>query len=222
VKADARPFPPLFLCALCLFAAIPILASLARAGTFADLCADRTAIERVYHEHRLGDKPAFEQALPAALIAELVHRDLHKAAVLETAYGVVLTPAQIQAEVARIDATTRDPAMLAGLRRALGGDPARFARTVAQPILVERELRARFDHDARLHAETRRAAEAVRVRLLAGQSVEDLREIAWRLGPRPAGDPAPAAPIPTRATLRGGAYTVEATAQLSQVLAAPR
>jgi len=33
----------------------------------AALCADRTAIEHVYYDHRLGTKPPFEQAMPPDL-----------------------------------------------------------------------------------------------------------------------------------------------------------
>ena len=75
-----------------------------------------------------------------------------KEEVLKRVYGVQITPAQVAAEAQRINATTRAPDVLAELKTALGNDPERFARTVVKPILVERELRQRFDNDDHLHA----------------------------------------------------------------------
>jgi len=44
-----------------MLAALLLLPAIGRAAHFADLCADRIAIERVYYQHRLGNKPPFEQ-----------------------------------------------------------------------------------------------------------------------------------------------------------------
>src|SRR5271165_3896835 len=71
------------------------------------LVQDRAAIERVYYNHRLGQKPPFEQATPPALIERLVKEDLHKEAALRKVYGVTITPAMLEAEVQRMNATTR-------------------------------------------------------------------------------------------------------------------
>jgi hypothetical protein len=139
----------------------------------AALLRDRTAIERVYYNHRLGQKPPFEEALPPATLEGLVRLDLKKEAVLRKAYGVIITPALLDAEVQRINTTTRAPDMLAEIKVALGNDPAKFAQTFAKPFLVERLLRDKFDNDEALHAAQRREAEAVRNQLLqaaAGKS----------------------------------------------------
>jgi hypothetical protein len=138
----------------------------ALADDFAALCSDRAAIERVYHQHRLGDKRPFEQALPRATLERLVRDDLRKEAALQKAYGVEITPAMLDSEVQRINATTRAPDILAELKAALGNDTNRFARTVAKPIVVERLLRERFDNDDALHAAQRREAERIRAQLL--------------------------------------------------------
>ena len=204
----------------------------------ASLCADRAAIERVYHGHRTGTKPPFEQAMPPALLEKLVREDAKKEAVLARTYGVKITDTMLAAEVQRIATTTRAPEMLAEIKAALGGDPARFARTMARPIVVERALRARFENDDKLHAPQRRSADAMRAAMLATdgsafaqrlsvlQKCRDgeVQEQVWTLTPRPAADippvPAPAAQ-PTSATARGGIYTNEATAQIAQVLSSP-
>lgn len=141
------------------------LCSSALAADFATLCADRAALERVYYQHRLGAKPPFAETLPPATLEGLVWLDLHKEAALVRAYGVTLTPVQLAAEVQRINTTTRAPEMLAEIKAALGHDPEKFAVTFAKPILVERELRQRFDNDDALHAPQRRELARVRAGL---------------------------------------------------------
>jgi len=173
----------------------------ARADDLAALCADRAAVEHVYYDHRLGTKPPFEQTMPPTLIEKLVRDDLHKEAVLKKVYHGEITPAMLTAEVQRINTTTRAPATLAELKAALSNDPARFARTVARPILVERLLRDRFENDDALHAAQRRAAETARAELLAAKQrgcavtnllallqqgrSNEVSEVTWQLGPPP-------------------------------------
>lgn len=195
-----------------------------RAEDFEARCADRAAIERVYHTHRLGTKEPFEQAMPRALLEKVVRQDQHKEVVLRKAYGVEITPAMVAGEVERINTTTRAPEVLLEIKHALGDDAARFAAAMARPILVERELRRRFDNDDKLHAAQRREAELARASLLAKMPVKDMREVTWQLTARPADDK-PAAPAgttnPTQASARSNSYTNEATAQLSQAIQPP-
>ena len=211
----------------------------ARAEDFAALCADRAALERVYHTHRLGTKETFEQALPPAQLAQLVRLDLHKEAVLRRVYGVSIDAGAIDAEVARIDATTRAPEVLAEIKTVLGNDAARFARTMARPIVVERVLRARFENDDKFHAPQRRIAETTRVRMLevkeggfanrfavleACKDGEVQAQVKWELTARPgeeAATPPAATPEATQGKASSGIYTIEATAQLAQVLSSP-
>ena len=171
------------------------------------LCADRAAIERVYYDHRLGDKPPFEQTLPRETLERLVREDLRKEAALKKVYGVEVTPALLEAEVQRINTTTRAPEILAELKTALAHDPKRFARTVARPIVVERLMRDKFENDDALHAPQRREADKVREQLLSakqnGASVRNLlailkqahsnevSETTWQLGARPVATSAP-------------------------------
>jgi hypothetical protein len=207
----------------------------------ASRCADRTAVERVYYEHRLGTKPAFEKALPSALIESLVKRDMKKEAVLQHAYGVEITPELVAAEVRRINTTTRAPDVLAELKAALGNAPSRFAGTVARPVVVERILRQRFENDDKLHAPQRREAETVRELLLAarrnGKSLDELSavvktnkagtfgEATWLLTPPPA-EAARSAPgvqpaVPSPIKAGSSLYAIEGTAQMAQVLGSP-
>ncbi len=185
------------------FTLLPFLIALStRAQDFSVLCADRTAIERVYYDHRLGQKPPFEQTLPPAAVENLVRQDRHKEAMLKQAYGVEISTAMLEAEVRRINATTRAPEMLAEIKAVLGNDPARFANAFAKPILVDRILRERFDNDDALHAPRRRQIEQMRNELLNaktnGADFEKLlallrrgfsnavTETTWQLAARPA------------------------------------
>ena len=143
------------------------LSSAALAADSTTLCADRTSIERVYYNHRLGEKPPFEQTMPPALVERLVGEDLHKEAVLKKVYGVEITPAMLAAEVQRINTTTRAPDVLVELKTALGDDTNRFAQTVAKPIVVERILRDKFENDDTLHTAQRQQTETIRAKLLA-------------------------------------------------------
>lgn len=147
-----------------------LLLLLCSAAVLADdlpaLVRDRAAIERVYYNHRLGQKPPFEQATPPALIERLVKEDLRKEVALRKVYGVAITPALLDTEVERITTTTRAPDTLAEIKAALGNDPARFAQAFAKPFLVERLLRDKFDNDEALHAAQRQQAEAVRNHVL--------------------------------------------------------
>lgn len=180
----------------------------ARADDAAMLLRDRTAIEQVYYNHRLGQKPPFEQAFSRATLENLVGLDLKKEAVLRKTYGVAITPVLLDAEVQRINTTTRAPDMLAEIKAALGNDPARFAQAFAKPFLVERLLRDKFDNDDALHAPQRREAERVREKLLTSAATNDavptllailkashsneVSETTWQLGSRPAETNAPA------------------------------
>ena len=179
----------------------------ARADGLAALVRDRAVIERVYYNHRLGQKPPFEEALPPAMLEKLVRLDLKKEAVLRKTYGVTVTPAMLGAEVQRINTTTRAPEMLAEIKAALGNDPAKFAQAFAKPFLVERLLRDKFENDEALHAARRHEAERVREQLLQAAAADvaakrlallkashsnEVSETTWQLTPRPAETNAPA------------------------------
>jgi hypothetical protein len=52
--------------------------AVAQVDDLAALVRNRAAAERVYYNHRLGQKPPFEQATPPALIEQLVKGDLRE------------------------------------------------------------------------------------------------------------------------------------------------
>ena len=208
--------------------ALLLTPAIGHADDFAALCADRTALERVYHDHRTGTKRPFEEVMPRALIESLTRQELRKEAALRKTYLEAITPAMLAAEVERINSTTRAPEILAELKHALGDDAERFARSMARPILVERELRRHFDNDDKLHAEQRHQAELARASLLAGRPVTGMQDVIWQLTPRPADladNPAKhtlaPAGAPAQEVAKSPSYSVEASAQVSQTIAAP-
>lgn len=122
----------------------------------------------------------------------------------------------------RPDTTTRAPEILAEIKHTLGDDAERFARSMARPIIVERELRARFENDDKVHAEKRGEAEQARADLLAKKQVKGMREMTWQLGPKPAAGlekHGPASPTaPTSGTAKSANYSIVSSAQIAQVL----
>ena len=97
-------------------------------------------------------------------------QDLREEAALQQAYGVEITDEMLDAEVRRINTTTRAPEMLAEIKEALGNDPEKFAHGYAKRFLVERLLREKFENDDSLHASQRQDCESVRNELLAAKT----------------------------------------------------
>ena len=149
-----------------------------------------------------------------------------------------LNQPEVEAGVKRIDLETRAPEMLAEIKAALGNDRARFARAVAKPIVVDRELRRRFENDDRLHGAQRKQVETAREKILPAQRKENPRAavlnaikectggtvsgVTWQLGLRPdvaqsANPPTPvASPLAVKA--RSSKYSLDATAHFAQSL----
>lgn len=165
-----RSFLVLLLLA-CLRPAVLVMAS-PQEQDLARLRADRLAIERVYYSHRLGAKPPFEQFMTRERIRELVELDLTKESLLRTRYAIEVTSQMLQSEVERINCASRAPEILKELKAALDNDLARFASTVAKPLVVDRLLREHFESDAAVHASQRRTAEDVRRRLLEAHRLD--------------------------------------------------
>jgi hypothetical protein len=195
------------------------------ADTFDSLIADQIAIERVYHEYRLGQSTPFEESMPEALAEAKISLLLLKEVLLEDVYGISITQEMLETEVQRIHRTTRAPDILAQIKAALEEDAARFARSMARPIIVERELRRCFVSDASLHTSQRTEAEQCRADLLARVPVSGMQEMVWQLTSREAGEsPVGSAQIGTQPNLatevraRSTLYSVEATAQIAQKL----
>jgi hypothetical protein len=119
----------------------PILLSSAEPEISEHLIRDRTAVERVYYENRIGRKAPFEEHVTQDSIVGKINLAAKKEAILDHRYNIEITPEQLKAECERIDSSTRAPEMLEQLKSALGNDQVRFAETVAKPIVVDALLR---------------------------------------------------------------------------------
>jgi hypothetical protein len=139
--------------------------SIAREWTLDERVRAQEAMERVAWSHRIwpkdnpGAKPPFGEALPAAAIRSSVGDSLRKSRALDTIWSRPITHAQLQAEMDRIVANTRDPKVLRELFAALGDDPDLIAEAMARPLLADRLIRSWYANDERLHATARRQAE---------------------------------------------------------------
>jgi len=173
-----RPFTAVFLfCGL--EAAASEETAAARTLTLADRVAARTAVERVYWEHRTwpkenpNPKPAFEEGVPESTILARVQDTLAKSAALESFLRAPITQEQLQAEIDRIVTSTERPQLLRELFAALGDDPTLVAETLARPILADRLARALYASDDRFHGDVKRRAQASLARV---RSLDDLRQ----------------------------------------------
>ena len=182
----------------------------------------RSAVERIYHEARLGPKREFEDEFSAEVIQRLVDVDLHKEVVLKNFFGVEVTAQMIAEESQRINQSSQAPETLAKIKVVLGVDGTGFADTVVKPIIVERLLRLKYYQDKTIHAAERASATDKRQHLQAGESVEGMAERVWLLGKPPAeAGKEPNKMATSKIKSSGGAYTNEATVQVAEVIGGP-
>ena len=98
--------------------------------------------------------------MPDAMIRSKVEDYLKKSNALETWWNRPITASELQAELDRMAADTRDAATLQELYRALGNDAFVIAETLARPTLAERLIHDLYSIDLRFHGELKAKAEA--------------------------------------------------------------
>ena len=148
------PFLTIFCC---------LLGGIAAAGiagaplSFAARVKAQEAVERVYYAHRIwpkdnpDPKPPFETMVPRSVLEARVEDYLKKSAALEKFWQRPLTAAQLQAEMDRMVANSKDPAMLKELFSALNNDPSLIAECLARPLLADRLITHWYQEDPRFH-----------------------------------------------------------------------
>jgi N-acetylneuraminic acid mutarotase len=152
--------------ALVLLAAVVADARSAAPLSLEQRVARQRAIEEVYWRHKIWPaenarpKPSLDEVMPAAAIRARVEDALRASTALEVEYGRPITREQLEAEMERMAARTRQPELLRELWAALDDDPYLVAECLARPVLAERLLRNWYAYDARRHAETRAKAES--------------------------------------------------------------
>ncbi len=167
--------------ALCLAVALVATARPVRAQapmSLADRVACRSRVEDVYWEHRIwprenpGLKPPRAAVLSNEQIAQRVEESLRYEAALGAIWHQALTPAVIQAELARIVRQSQQPEVLDEIIAALGRDPSQVAECLVRPELAERRIKEWYANDRERHASVRERAER---ELLAAHGIDDLR-----------------------------------------------
>jgi hypothetical protein len=123
---------------------------LCRTLTFAERIAHQYAIEEVYWRHRIwprsgGENPVPKPPLDAIVsqrqIEHKVEEYQRKSQLVADRRGSPITGSELQTEMERMAAHTRQPDVLRELFEALGNDPFVIAESLARPILAERLVR---------------------------------------------------------------------------------
>ncbi|HZN55083.1 MAG TPA: hypothetical protein VFB67_07145, partial [Candidatus Polarisedimenticolaceae bacterium] len=152
--------------ALLLCTTVLSLPAIAQGPPLADRIAARRSVEEVLWRHRIwpqenaAPKPPLSTVLPDAEIAARVMDDLRKSQALAVYWKRPVTAAMLDAELARMARGSRAPDVLAEMLAAAGDDPALAREAIARPALVDRLIRSWYAHDARLHGDLERRAEA--------------------------------------------------------------
>jgi hypothetical protein len=111
--------------------------------SFAERVAYQRIIEDVYWRHRIwpkqnpDPKPSLDAVMSQAQLENKVRGYLRDSLVLEDYWQKPITAEQLQAEMDRMAADTRQPQVLRELFEALGNDPAVIAECLARPGLTE-------------------------------------------------------------------------------------
>jgi hypothetical protein len=166
-------------------------AALARPLTRAERIEAQRAIEGVYWSHRTwpavnpGPKPPLSAVVSDAALVAKVEDYLAKSRALGEWWLRPITGEQLQAELDRMAARTRDARVLGALFAALGNDPDRIAETLVRQTLADRLVRSWYAGDSRFHGRTRAKAEAALAACADTTCMPslggDYRETTWRL-----------------------------------------
>ena len=129
-----------------------------RTLSFAERVSYQRAIEDVYWRHRIwpekrhDPKPPLDSVISRAQVEKKVADYLRKSQALEDDWQRPITADQLQAEMDRMAANTKQPEVLRELFEALENDPFVIAECLARPIVTERLL-VRLDADEKIQAE---------------------------------------------------------------------
>ena len=115
-----------------------------RTLTFDERVSDQRAIEEVYWRHRIWPKdnpqpkPPLDAVISQAQLEKQVEDYLRKSQLVADHRGRAVIASELQAEMERMAAHTKQPEVLHELFEALGNDPFVIAECLARPILAER------------------------------------------------------------------------------------
>ncbi|HXU36939.1 MAG TPA: kelch repeat-containing protein [Blastocatellia bacterium] len=123
-------------------------------------------LEAVNWRHRIWPaenprpKPALDEVLPQEAMRTKVEDYLRKSAALATYWHRPITAEQLQAEINRLAAQSKQPERLAELFAALDNDAFVIAECLARPLVADRLVRNWYAYDERFHGELKSQIEA--------------------------------------------------------------
>src|SRR6185312_14274425 len=135
-----------------------------RTLSFDERLTYQRAIEDVYWRHRIwpeeraNPKPPLDSVMPRTQVENKVADYLRKSQALEDHWQGPVAAEQLQAEMDRMAANTKQPEVLRELFEALGNDPFVIAECLARPILVERLVINRNAYEQTLQVDLKQRA----------------------------------------------------------------
>ena len=147
-----------------------------RTLTFAQRVSFQRAIEEVYWCHRIWPKDNPQQKPPlAAIVSEAqlerkVEDYLRKSQLVTDQWQSPITASELQAEMDRMAAHTKQPEVLRELFEALGNDPFVIAECLARPTVAERLVTSLSCNDRDQFHTSRASAENQMAKLIAAAS----------------------------------------------------
>jgi hypothetical protein len=147
--------------------------------TFGERVDYQRAIEEVYWRHRTWPsgspdaKPSLDTMASRAQSENKVADYLRSSQALDHYWQRPITAEQLQAEMNRMAAHTKQPEVLRQLFQALGNDPFVVAECLARPTLAQRELTSSYAYDQRIHGQLRERAHSD---LLAHPAVDQMTQ----------------------------------------------
>ena len=133
------------------------------------------AIERARYAFVLSATSPFDDAYPRQVFEKRVAREMKEERALAAAFGISITPEVLAQEYERIEKDTKAPDQWEAIKKALGNDRRLVEEAFCRPLVVDRELRARFAFDPKLHEESHTRAREARSRFVEGKPVEGAR-----------------------------------------------
>jgi hypothetical protein len=137
--------------------------------SFADRVDGEQAVERARYAFVIGATKPFDEVYPRAVFEKKVNRELAEERVLASQFELHVTEALLAAEYDRIEKETRAPDQWQAVKGALGNSKPRIEEVFCRPALVDREIRARFAFDEKIHATEHQKARVAREAFLAGK-----------------------------------------------------
>ena len=147
-----------------------------RTLTFAQRVSYQRAIEEVYWRHRIWPKDNPQQKPPLAAIVSKAQLErkvedyLRKSQLVTDQWQSPITASELQAEMERMAAHTKQPEVLRELFEALGNDPFVIAECLARPAVAERLVTNLSCNDRDQFNTSRASAENQMAKLIAGAS----------------------------------------------------